>query len=196
MRAIAARRDRKVVEDQNLRHVRLEVFCLAHRSELSNAELCVANQSSYRRDRITPWYEVSFTTHRNGRFLFLSDLAIERSAACRDFSLVVPRMRTARHGGKRSNQTLRTCYWLNHASTWGGHSFLPIKLCIDVQIQMLLIQTILRFIRHVDEGEQRGAEPVLYGAHGVTDRRRAQAELSRSRQNDGTRILERKLIAR
>jgi hypothetical protein len=34
--------DRKVVEDQKLRHVRLEVFCLARRSELSNAELCVA----------------------------------------------------------------------------------------------------------------------------------------------------------
>src|SRR5258708_36592913 len=27
--------------------------------------------------------------------------------------------------------------------------------------------------------EQRGAEPVLYAAHGVTDRRRAHAELSR-----------------
>jgi len=31
--------------------------------------------------------------------------------------------------------------------------------------------------------EQRGAEPVLYAAHGVTDRRRAHAELSRSRRD-------------
>lgn len=51
-----------------------------------------ANQPSYRRDRITPWYEVSFATRRNDPLvLFLSELAIERLFVRSNLSLGVPR---------------------------------------------------------------------------------------------------------